>query len=371
MVTRLTSLTDEQRARMPSYAQEWTTRALDTGPVDWGAWEVAARRCYDYAGVPWPGVVVRVPSPLVGALAAPIAAYLIHRGAVGGAVRTAVDGAVHRAVSGAVDGAVHGAVGDAVSGAVNGAVDGAVDDAVRQLILQSWYQRLGGQWWAAWPAYAGFFRDVTELDMPGDTWDRSRVYEAASTAGWWWPRREFVMVSERPREIHLERVGPDGWGSHRLHNEAGPSIAWAGWELHHWHGTQVPRELIRGEWDTARILREPNSEVRRAAIERMGWDRFIADARLRRVGEAVPDPGNPGYDLTLWDVPERIYGDQAVRVLLCTNGTVERDGTRRRFGLTVPAEIRDPLAAAAWGYDDPDSPVRMTADLYATIVRRT
>lgn len=40
----------------------------------------------------------------------------------------------------------------------------------------------------------------------------------------------------------------------------------------------------------------------------------------------------------------------SVRVLLCTNGTVERDGTRRRFGLTVPADCADPIEAAAWTY---------------------
>ena len=179
------------------------------------------------------------------------------------------------------------------------------------------------------------------------------------------------MVVERPREIHLEQVGPTGWGSHRLHNETGPSIAWDGYELHHWHGTQVPAGLIRGEWDTTRILQERNTEVRRAAIERLGWDRFIVDAGLKQVGGSVPDPGNPGHELSLWDVPERIYGDADVRVLLCTNGSVERDGTRRRFGLTVPAEVADPVAAAAWGYDDPGSPVRMTPELYRQLARRT
>ena len=86
-------------------------------------------------------------------------------------------------------------------------------------------------------------------------------------------------------------------------------------------------------------------------------------AGLARVGDPVPDPGNPGQELALYDVPERIYGDADVRVLLCTNGTVERDGTRRRFGLTVPADITDPIAAAAWGYG-------ITPHLYATAARR-
>jgi hypothetical protein len=66
----------------------------------------------------------------------------------------------------------------------------------------------------------------------------------------------------------------------------------------------------------------------------------------------------------------RLWGSP-VRVLLAWNGTVELDGSRRRFGLTVPAGIPGPLDAAAWTYDDPSSPVRMTPELYKTITRRT
>jgi hypothetical protein len=44
-------------------------------------------------------------------------------------------------------------------------------------------------------------------------------------------------------------------------------------------------------------------------------------------------------------------------VLLCANATEERDGTRRRFGLTVPAHIGDPVEAAAWTFG-------LTADQY-------
>jgi hypothetical protein len=159
------------------------------------------------------------------------------------------------------------------------------------------------------------------------------------------------MVCDRPAVLHVEKVGPRGWGSHRLHCEDGPAIAWRdGYALYYWHGVQVSRDLIEGRLSVGDILREPNAEVRRCAIERMGWADFVAQAGLRQIGVAVQDPGNPGHNLALYEVPERIY-DEPVNVLLCTNGSAERDGTRRRFGLTCPASITDPVAAAAWGYD--------------------
>jgi len=117
---------------------------------------------------------------------------------------------------------------------------------------------------------------------------------------------------------------------------------------------RVPADLIETGWDHQRILTEPNAEVRRAAIEITGWDQFIVNAGLELLDEC-PDPANPGYSLALYEIPERIY-EERVRVVLCTNASPERDGTRRRFGLTVPADVSDALAGIPWTFDvDPQT----------------
>lgn len=325
---RITQLTPEQTAAMDAHADEWIAHGWSTQPADWDLFTDAAERCYRHAGLPWHGRVVRVSSPLALSIAAPTAAYVL-------ALRQLRD---------AVDGAVNGAV--------DGAVDGAVYKATLQTIQKLYYYRLWGNLWTYWQARNSFFRDHCHLELDGDMWDRARAYEdTAKAAGWWWPHREFVMVCDRPAVLHLEQVGPRGWGSHRMHCETGPAIAWRdGYALHYWHGVRVPADLVEGDgWDTDRILREPNAEIRRCAIEKLGWDRFVETANLTQVGNRVADPGNPGHTIALFDVPEQIY-DEPVRVLLCTNATEERDGTRRRFGLTVPASICDPVAAAAWTF---------------------
>ena len=183
------------------------------------------------------------------------------------------------------------------------------------------------------------------------------------SACWWYPHRDFVMVCERPVEIHREQVGPRGWGSHRLHRDDGPAVVWPdGWGVYALHGVRVPADLIEHGWDATRILQEPNQEVRRVAIEQLGWDHFVDDADLALVHEDI-DPANHGRRLGLYDVPSAIYGEP-VRVLLCTNGTPERDGTLRRFGLTVPADIGDAVHAAAWTY-------ALSRAEYAQLERRT
>jgi hypothetical protein len=229
-------------------------------------------------------------------------------------------------------------------------------------VLYRWYHRLGGCWWNTWQAWTSYFRDVCELELAGDIWDRDRAYADAQSAGWWWPHRQFVIVADRPTEIHREQVGARGWGSHRLHAEGGPAIEFRdGWALWFWHGFQVPQWAVEAPTVEA-IAAEPNVETRRCAIESMGWDRFVAESQLQLV-DSAPDPGNPGQCIDLYDVPERLWGDR-VRMALVTNGSVERDGTRRKYGLTVPAEIDDPVAAIAWTYDVP-------RDVYAGVARRT
>ena len=153
-----------------------------------------------------------------------------------------------------------------------------------------------------------------------------------------------VVLTDRPRIL---RIDPQG----RLHADGGPAIAYAdGYALHAWHGPRVPADFW--EWSLNRALSERNAEVRRCAIERVGWDKVTG--RLTLVATA-PDPGNAPHTLDLYYLPAEwadLYDDES-RLLLCTNGTVERDGTRRRFGLPVPVHHDDPIAAAADLYDMP------------------
>jgi hypothetical protein len=169
--------------------------------------------------------------------------------------------------------------------------------------------------------------------------------EATRSCGWWWPQNGAVILTDRATDIRRDAQG-------RLHSEHGPALAYGdGYCMYAWHGVtlQADPDQIRS-MNPDDVLREANTEVRRSMIEIIGWSRFIKAAGLKQVGKSIPDPGNPGETLALYDVPNRIY-EADVRVLICTNATTERDGSRHTFGLTVPANISDPLAAAAWTFN--------------------
>jgi hypothetical protein len=177
----------------------------------------------------------------------------------------------------------------------------------------------------------------------------------AQSCGWWWPREGVCVISERPIAVRTEVWGDDG--EVRLHCADGPAVCYAdGWDLYAWHGTQVPSWVVTDP-SVHRIAREANVEVRRCAIEHIGWASYIDQAGLRLVASA-PDPGNPGSQLRLYDMRKE------TRVLLAVNGSVERDGRRRRYGLTVPGVFEDPIAAAGWTYG-------LSAEQYSLLVRRT
>jgi hypothetical protein len=175
---------------------------------------------------------------------------------------------------------------------------------------------------------------------------------------------KFAIVSDRQTSVHTETV--DGWN--RLHSENGPSRTWSdGWAIWHWHGTRVPRDLVEDNgWTVAKIHAEPNSEIRRCAIERIGWGRYATEAGLELVSEE-PDPGHPDPTATLrlYDMPDAqtvIGGD--VRVLVMTNGSPDRSGATRTYGETVPATIDGAVDAAAWQYG-------VDTTIYRNLQRRT
>ena len=315
-------LTDADLELVAAERDRWMTVGHSTERCDRERAELAVRRAYTTAGLDEPPLVIWMDSPLGGVYATTFLKQVFTDGQLGGELRDELRDQLR------------GQIRDQIGGELGGQLD---------------------PWWESyWLAL--YQRALPIAGLPASE-RLDALAEAVAATGWWWPMRGAVVMTDRPTALHVDQLG-------RLHHQSGPALAYAdGYPLYAWHGTRVPADLIESGWSTDRILKEPNAEVRRCAIERMGWDTFITEAGLEQVGPTMPDPGNPGKSLSLFDVPEAIY-DSPVRVLLCTNGTPERDGTVHRFGLTVPADIKSPVAASAWTFG-------LTEAEYAGLQRRT
>jgi len=163
MKKKLDKLTPEQEAMIPICRDKWIEIGLRTGETDWDTFEKNIKLAYEKTSFPFPNKIVRVNSPIVGALAASIANRILNninfitsntknslitnvtnkskdvidntvisivRNAVVNKVEDAVGSEVINTVRNAVEDAVNNAVGSAVRSTVRNTVGRAVDNTV-------------------------------------------------------------------------------------------------------------------------------------------------------------------------------------------------------------------------------------------------
>jgi hypothetical protein len=200
----------------------------------------------------------------------------------------------------------------------------------------------GGNQWSGHASYLSFFRHVARLPLDYAAWDH---YEQAARLGG--PRvmhAKFCLVSERPVRLLVDQA-------HRPHCADGPFCQWSdGTALWAWHGVYVPPRVILGHYTVADIHAEQNAEIRRAMIERMGWERWLHETGARPV---QADRFGELYRTTM--------DDATVGVVVVHNSTPEPDGSFKRYALLVPPEHETAHAAIA-------STFGMTADQYQPVM---
>ena len=302
----INELSEEQIAKLPKYRDEWIRIGLSTEPLDFERAKNAAILAYQSAGLEAPKLFLRFRDPIEAAMAA---AMLRDdqvrdqvrnqvrdqvRGQVSGQVRDQVWDQVMGQVSGQVWDQVMGQVWDQVSGQVRGQVYGSHD--------------------AGWLSFYVFMRD--ELNI-ADCRKLDGLIELAKCCGWWAPYSGCVIFQDRHNILNLDDFG-------RIHCENGPAIAYpSGWSIYAIHGVRTTEQAImRPETLTiADIKSESNAERRRVLVERMGYERYLAEGQVKVIDRDFVDiqvgAGRP--------MPRCLIEDQFKdRYLFGTDGSTER-----------------------------------------------
>ena len=305
----ITKLTPEQQARFPEWVDRWTRIGLSTERADRPRAEQAVKRLYEFAGLK-PQKVLWITSPMAGAIAAPLAANFI---------------AALKPGKGNVS-----AVGSAVGSAVRSAVGSAVRSAVW------WHYWWGGQFWAAWPAYITFFRDVLGVSIPAI----DAYADLVESAGYVWLNQDFAIVSERPTELHRNDRG-------QLHRADGPALLYPdGWALWMINGVNVGEQLVMmpETQSLQHISDERNAEVKRIRIERFagrdagenaGWQRYLTESKAKVLNRRRNDIEGTREALM------RTSSGETVLVCHCPS-------TGRVYSMEVAPEIENCLQAQNW-----------------------
>jgi len=304
MVTKINSLTPEQEAQIPGWADKWIKIGLSTEPADFDKAEAAVLKCYDIIGAPRPKHVLKVASPWAA----------IFEGAK-------------------------------LSLELQSGTKKIGKEKLKKYLHETWHNYRGGQLWASWSSYITFFRDVCGWENPGLE-NFKYDEELVLNSGFVWWAEDVVAISDKPLRISLNAAG-------RLHHETKMAIEYRdGWGIYSWHGYRIPLShswiITNKEKITPDLIEhEKNAERRRIMLEIFGFEKYLAERKAKVISEDMLH-GRPRRLLEFELVGEKI---RAVEVL---NGTLEPDGSRRKFILGCVRQNgawpNTPAEAIAWSY---------------------
>jgi hypothetical protein len=391
----------EHEAQLGAWRDRWIANALNTTPMDDNDREQmreAVRLMYDAAKLEQPRNIVFAAGPISGAIAAgvamgvwflrecedkrhvdmfgrrlddaevlaavPAACEYAVSAAMGNpkpalqpasdsiyaATSAATDAATYAATRAATYAATSAATYAATRAATDAATDAATSAATRaatspdNLIrfltwcVGQWFQMYqGGNTWSGWDSYLSFFRDVAKLELPVHA--QYKGWElGARHGGWRFMHKRFVIVCDRPLEIHRdERARP--------HRVGGPFTRWAdGFELYYVAGVKVERSVAMGTFEPRAVLDEDNTEVRRIMVDvydRLhGKGAWLVDIGAKTLHEDADPLGRPR---TL--VSARLGDDEPYVAIRLVNSTPELDANRKPL---PPDQVHGQLWIGPW-----------------------
>jgi hypothetical protein len=355
-------LSEAQRAELDAYGERWGEIRVSTSPGDRAAAEAGVAKAYAAASLPPPREIVWASGPWDMANS-----WVRLRQNAGENVKSLVGDMVCRKAEAAADRAVGLGVRLALSGeprlARVPAFCTSIDEAVhrgcervqaplrrRLAALLSFSKRRARLGFATasfsfhTAASLGalqYLHDVAGLHS--QTGGLAGLWEIAPYASWMLPHEHICWLADKPQLIRHDARG-------RLHSADGPALRHRdGWAAYAWKGVLVPAWIIEHpELISVRAISAANDpQIRRCMIEVFTPERFIAE------GGAYPVSHDETG--TLWRQRWRWEAWAAVEVI---NGSPEPDGTRKRYFLQVPANMRSAREAVAWTYGLPEQRYR-------------
>lgn len=301
----LEKLTPEQLALIPVIRQRFIAAGLSTAPVDIEAAKTAVRDAYTVVGLKPPVNFVHLPSPWAGAKQA----------------------AIFEAA-------------DSFEAAMANPKNVSRDQIVQQ-INKAFY----GQHDVNWLAFYQFFHScgITGMEkiLPS--------VRLSELVGWCWFFEDTAIITDRPCVLKRDN-------GNRLHCDNGPALAYSdGFAVFAWHGHRLQTNqqwiiLEKAKITPEKINKESNVELRRIMLEVYGFERYLAANDATVISEDVDGNGHPRRLLEMV-----VAGDQ-IRVIEVLNGSLEPDGTRRKF---ILGAARNPLTR-----EEPSTPHEAVAYSY-------
>jgi len=349
-MAKITKLTAAQEARLVEFREEWRQIGLCCDPADFDAGDEVIRGFYKRLGKDAP-IILHFSSPAMCELAVNFVFAALKDGGdsqlrsqldsqLGSQLRSQLyiqlysqlDSQLGSQLYSQLDSQLYIQLRSQLRSQLGSQLYSQLDSQLGSLKSYFLTNRWGSQHWCSWEAFYLFGHEIGVQYKAENIALLLEWARLSKSVGWWAPWDGICFVSDRPRRVQFD-------AENRLHCETGKAVEYSdSWGVSAWHGTRVPDEWITDRASlTAKIaLTQENLELRRAAIEIVGWHNV-----LRELGATVVDEDeNPEHgtlvEVQLPDLPRR---SRFIHV---------QCGTGREFAIGVPNECQTVFEAQAW-----------------------
>lgn len=294
-MVKIEQLTPTQKDRLIEFREKWVAIGVCTDPADRPRAEAAIRQSYKLAGLKPPRKIVWCGSPFSQGLTLAIILDRKLQESVEMSVGAFIGASVRESVEASVRESVWASVRESVWASVKVSMGVAMGTSVKasvwEFVGESAEASLFGQHDAWWLAFYDYFGTVCGLRT--QTKKLAGLWELSKSAGWALPYAKICWVSERHHILKRNERG-------QLHAIAGPAVEYPdGWKIYALNGIRVPATLVETlaeELNPLLFITEPNAEIRREILRKVGIDRFCT-----KLGTRIIDKKGD-YELHLVDL---------------------------------------------------------------------
>lgn len=265
----ITELTEDQKAKLPEYAEKWIKIGLSSGTTDKNAAENAVAHAYRCAGLKPPALFIWTGSPVQNAEAySAIVALTTNKKA---------EKPLFEKLQ-ATDPDKRYAFLTELAGAERPDRPSVNSSEV------SCYGAMDAEW-------LGFY-DYTQSVLGVDISKINGLLECGVYCDWFIPLESVCIMSRKPTAVRTKRVAG---GRHILHAEGRPAIEYPdGLKTYAYEGVELSEKygaLHPSQWNPRWVDLEKNADVRTALLKGIGYERWIQETGGKVVDEWVLKTG--------------------------------------------------------------------------------
>lgn len=370
-MAKISKLTAKQEKELKDFRARMWRQGVSCEPWDRVTAEAAITAAYKEIGMP-PPTFFWMPSPWSCAMGLSILRYLTNNRTAGAGLQAGLKaglgdglwagledgleaGLEARLEAGLRHGLRHGledGIRDGLADGIRAGLRDGLEAGIRDGLGKIFTNEYTTLWWGQMDTYwLSFYRFGTDLGCEQTSLNlrRLEIMESISAScGFWYPRDKVCFVSDRFLDVKWDNARNHVGLPFRLHCDDGPAVTFRdGWSLYYWHGIRIPfthRWIItdKSKITADAIMNEPNAELRRIMCEASEFKPIISIANII----ATDRDGN---GLTRRLMTASIKGAE-IRLIEVQNGSLEPDGSRRKFVIgAMPGDTPHAAIAASYG----------------------